>query len=268
MAVSEDSSALTMTSEDGVKYGFAVTTLVVACGGLFQARGFALRPTLAATANCFTSGVIIATALVHLLAEAASGDDEFPWACTLAGVGYGAMISIEQYGHDAMKKRRPCQAGERDPLTNGRTHHHHHVDGGVVATVALAIHSVGDGAAIALQEHRSKVTAIGGAILVHKFFAASALGTILARDTKRHSVLAALFVLATPLTIVIVVLTGRALSDSAVDHASALCAGSLLYVGIHEILLDTLDDDHLPLHAKLGLFWTGFALMSVLAIWV
>jgi len=332
-----------------LKYAMAVSALVVAVVGFEQAARWSLSPRGSAMANLFTGGLILSTSLVHLLAEAAERDDGgFPWACFLLGVGYGAMLSIEQFGrrrpesssssstpsrsgkgvgpsssvvvrevraptddvddeaqddgesealfssaggNEALRNPSSVGAGEGKRGGGGETssrraaagaghhlHHLHHLDGSAVATLALVVHSVGDGAAVALQSSRTKLTAVAGAILVHKFFAASALGTLLAKQKRQKTkrlVAAALFVLATPTTIVLVVVLGDAVpwgsfggDGPAVDRATALCAGSLLYVGVHEILEDALESTKVSAPTKLGLFWLGFFLMSLLALWV
>jgi len=263
----------------------AAATLVAAMVGLLQAEWFALRPRLAAMAQLWTGGLLIATALVHLLADAAARDAGFPWSCALLGVGYCVMVSMELTDVEADESRRLAdESAELCPTTKSspsRTHSHGHDHlGSSVATAALVLHSVGDGAAIALQTSSSKLIAVAAAIVVHKFFAASALGTLLARrEGRRRYLMAAVFACATPATILVVVLGGKALSLSeddgggdgggrAVDRATALCAGSLLYVGIHEILLDALQTPAVSRAAKLVLFWTGFSLMALLAVWV
>jgi len=311
-----------MLRSSAQKYMMALTALLVAAAGLVQASRFALSPKLAVMAAIFTGGLIIATALVHLLGEASASDvGGFPWACTLLGVGYGSMLSMELLGE--AQRQRPVLTEaelapqrstfelssasgrdycERDTLTSDAlgspstpssssalsSPRHRTVDGSSIATVALVVHSVGDGVAIALQSSRPKLTAVGGAILVHKFFAASALGTLLTRATfeRRRTwesklLSAAVFTLATPVTIVTVVLCGEELpimlDDNFVDRATALCAGSLLYVGIHEILTEALLDHNnngptkhvvLDIKLKLLLFWAGFGIMALLAVWV
>jgi len=189
-----------------------------------------------------------------------------------------------------------------------RRHQQHAEHADVVATLALAVHSVGDGVAIGVQETRAELSAVTAAILVHKLFAAYALGTLLARRTaglsarsrRRRLVYAGVFALATPLAILLSVgLTqtslelrrgaeGAAVVDdpeppaaadpggrgTGVDRATALCAGSLLYVGIHEIIQPNLDvdledaDAALGAPAKIGLLVTGYAVMALLARWV
>ena len=59
-----------MLSLGAVKYGMAAAALVVSALGLLSAEWFSVFPRVAALLNCFTGGIIISTALVHLLAEA------------------------------------------------------------------------------------------------------------------------------------------------------------------------------------------------------
>lgn len=152
-----------------------------------------------------------------------------------------------------------------------RLRHGRNAGGAFAATLALSVHSVGDGVAIAVQGSEGEIVAIGLAVLAHKFFASYALGTMLASPSAAGlgRLYALLFVLATPLTIVVSVFLGVDLQGPAMQRATAVCAGTLLHVGIHEILEPHLDSHHFASPAiRLLPLWAGFASMSVLAIWV
>mmetsp|Transcript_12017 Transcript_12017/g.36152 ORF Transcript_12017/g.36152 Transcript_12017/m.36152 type:complete len:292 (-) Transcript_12017:84-959(-) len=283
-----------------VKCGIAAASLGVAVAGLASAEWFASKPRLSAVANMFTAGLIVSTALVHLLADASESETSaFPWECMLLGVGYGVMLSIEQWALAAKSSSSRSEDDEEahyapisrielsDEEEEIETEQpHSHVGGSAVAaTVALVVHSVGDGASIALQSSSRELSAISAAILIHKFFAASALGTVLARafgdpdptlrkgrrrSRTKNFVYALAFALTTPVVILAVVVGGTSISTDtdAIGRITALCAGSLLYVGIHEILPLGLHASTIHLCTKLSLFWSGFLSMSLLAVWV
>lgn len=243
-------------------------------------------------ANMFTAGIILSTALVHLLGDAAESEtNAYPWPGMLVGVGYGVMLSIEQWAIQDGDHSGVQDKGAHVPLAtveNGEAHvggsreapskhdSHNHAEGSAIAaTIALVVHSIGDGASMALQDSTGRLAAIAGAIVFHKFFAAAALGTVLLkafRDKEPKSktiVYGLLFALTTPIVILAVVASGNAFPDDsvAIGRVTAVCAGSLLYAGIHEILPLGLENHNVHLAPKLLLFWVGYSIMSVLGIW-
>ncbi|KAJ8600039.1 hypothetical protein CTAYLR_001910 [Chrysophaeum taylorii] len=280
--------------EDLVLSFVAASNLVSAAVGLGLPHKLALSAVFSTIANLFIGGLIISTAIVHLLAEGVESDGEFPWGFALCGAGYLIMASIE-VAADGSERTSPedmyCElrSANEEPPVDGfqrvdslsspeyarRRHVHHTPDAGALATtLALAVHSAGDGMAISVQPTSHRVLVIGFAIVAHKFFAAYALGTILAhrptRERRRNLFYATLFVLSTPVTIVVahLVVFDTLKRGAPVHRASALCSGSLLYVGIHEILGAYLDSPLLSTPAKLLSIWAGFLLMTLLAIWV
>jgi len=275
-------------SVPALKYVLSASSLVVAAAGLASAEWFDIVQSKSATLlNCFTGGVIIATALAHLLADAVEEDDSvFPWCETLTGVGYGVLLSVELFAMNATtsSKDNDSDNDRSVSLINNEAREIKFIDApstlnhSASATLALVVHSIGDGAAIALENSKNRLVAISGAILVHKFFAACALGTVLAKakggerkegDTKQNVAYGLAFAFTTPVSIVAIVASGQTFpSGSAVAaRVSSACSGTLLYVGIHEILPLGLEAPNVSLGAKLASFWIGYGAMSLLAIW-
>mmetsp|Transcript_17058 Transcript_17058/g.53266 ORF Transcript_17058/g.53266 Transcript_17058/m.53266 type:complete len:282 (+) Transcript_17058:100-945(+) len=271
----------------------ALAQFLVAGLGVVLPSQWVLSPVFSSMANVFIGGLIISTAFVHLLGEAVESDTDFPWSCVLCGAGYLGMLSLETFANQGLTKAsrngyddidteelRPhvlsiddeSSCLEPDATTHVAIVPHSHVDGAFAATVALSVHSVGDGVAIAVQSSQRRLMAVGLAVLAHKFFASYALGTMLAqpRPQPRGSgrFYGLLFVLATPLTIVASLFLGFDAQGSGMQRASAACAGSLLYVGLHEILFPHMDSPIIPQNTKLVALWLGFAVMSLLALWV
>lgn len=260
---------------------WALANLVSALSGLSIPSVWPLPPHINVAANMFIGGIIIATALVHLLAEAAEADDGgFPWSMVLAGAGYLVMLSLEALAFvnkDYMELRpldEPTPVVVCNHHAPGAVRNHHHAPGAAaVTTLALGLHAIGDGVAIAVQPTPSKLTAVGLAIVCHKFFSAYALGTMLVGpNTRKWERLpyAIAFAFATPSTLILALFSGiDVMGDGhAVTRASALCAGSLLYVGIDEIVRDHFVSPLIPQVSKLVLLWAGFSVMSLLAVWV
>lgn len=259
-------------------------------------------------------GLIISTALAHLLAEAVEADTSYPWGCVLAGVGYLLMASIETVTAFIMNKsngrgilhstdgytelRTYCpfpnsqesvhdgEINDADEMWRGHVRcvpmtplawnsapfgRHTPVGGSLVTAFALTLHSIGDGIAIAAQATRGKVTAVGLAVLAHKFFASYALGSMFKRASHVSSTsyfYMFAFILATPLSILLIVFVGASLQRQAMRRATAVCSGMLLHVCVHEIMAPHIESPQLSPFAKLVSLWVGFAIMSALAIWV
>mmetsp|Transcript_20445 Transcript_20445/g.31224 ORF Transcript_20445/g.31224 Transcript_20445/m.31224 type:complete len:350 (-) Transcript_20445:837-1886(-) len=335
------------------KLEIAFGSLIIAIIGLTVPTRLKLGPRLTACANLFTGGLILSTSLVHLLADSTESDgDGFPWACMLLGVGYGLLMSVDTIAaanppESITTKNNFTADEERERLTSTLSvqikAHEHRPDSGFVATLALIIHGIGDGLAVALQRSEHRLVAVSGAILLHKFFASYALGTLLTtlpntskpttssflpREEQRcshttgvpipnyrrstaaglplaesssapdgnytHSSMtndndendffkwwrrplyAAIFAISTPLAICAVVLGDSSSARFAatvqnsgfVDRTTSLCAGSLLYISINEILPSALDTPAIPSACtKLAFFWFGFIVMSILALW-
>lgn len=154
---------------------------------------------------------------------------------------------------------------------SARAGRHLHVGGTLVTTLALTLHSIGDGVAIAAQATREKVSAVGLAVLAHKFFASYALGSMFKRASHASStgyIYIFAFMLATPLSILTIVFIGASVQRQAMQRATALCSGMLLHVCVHEILDPHTESPQLSPLAKLVSLWSGFAIMSMLAVWI
>ena len=103
-----------------------------------------------------------------------------------------------------------------------------------------------------------------------KFFGALALGAILSRDGPLLKAPAAIFAVATPVALLASWAGAREGLFGGVfaDRVTALCAGTLLHVCIHEIIGGNLRRPELRGPAKLAYVWGGFCAMTLLAVWV
>ena len=264
-----------------VKAIFLVLSLLVAIAGLMLPGYGSRKPTLSMVLNCMAGGVVLSSALCHLLPDASEADaGGFPWAFALCGVGYLANLSLDAafggHGH-----ARPT--GERSTVNyeavcagdGGGSKQPAAADAATAAattfgaTTAMAVHALGDGAAIGCQVETRACVVIGVAIVIHKFFGALALGAILSRDGPLQKGPAAIFACATPAALVAAWVGVRedAFGGAFAARVTALCAGSLLYVCLHEILPDNLRRPEFRASARLAPVWAGFFAMTLLAVW-
>ena len=164
-----------------------------------------------------------------------------PWAFALFGFGYLSTLSLDAFGgghgHGASPeggspKYESVPSLEGGAAARSKAAARSAAAATASATTALAVHSLGDGAAIGVQVHARACAVVGLAIVVHKFFGALALGAILSRDGPLLKAPAAIFAVATPLALLASWAGAREGLFGGVfaDRVTALCAGTLLHV--------------------------------------
>lgn len=250
--------------------------------------------------NAFAGGILIATAMCHMLADANGDledagkainrvlnglpkDDEdveaFPLGFFLCVLGFFLVVLIEValdphadgdghghggHPHGAPQEALTGQSFASNVVKNASV-------AGLAALVALLVHSCIEGLASGATSDPDQAFAITLAIMCHKFFAAFGLGSSLLplRDEGRtcmwiSSALA--FCAATPVCMAIGAIAEQGLEGTAVATVTALAAGSLLAVGINEMLIPALTNANHPVLNCLVAILAACA-MSLLAAW-
>ena len=268
-----------LTELEQLKALLVVLTFGVAVAGLLLPSYGGLGARTNVALNLGAGGVVLSSAVVHLLPDAAEADGDFPWAFALFGFGYLSTLSLDAFGgghgHGASPeggspKYESVPSLEGGAAARSKAAARSAAAATASATTALAVHSLGDGAAIGVQVHARACAVVGLAIVVHKFFGALALGAILSRDGPLLKAPAAIFAVATPVALLASWAGAREGLFGGVfaDRATALCAGTLLHVCIHEIIGGNLRRPELRGPAKLAYVWGGFSAMTLLAVWV
>mmetsp|Transcript_24950 Transcript_24950/g.51601 ORF Transcript_24950/g.51601 Transcript_24950/m.51601 type:complete len:317 (-) Transcript_24950:91-1041(-) len=303
------------------KAGSIAALTVISAAGVYG--GFRMGDTSAAAAlgNCFAGGVLLSTALVHMLSDAVEGLDgwvDFPVATCCFGGGYLLQLCVESLLLDTpTEKAKEADAGNTvgnaasprlsaslssrtsidgavvaspaltftSPPDGYRASHGSHGDGeeghshddplghmpsAVAVLVALTVHSLLEGLAIGVQSSVDSTFVIAAAVLLHKGFAAFALGAAFSRAPAGKMLFCLVFVFASPIGIGIGWASANEVGGRFTDVLSSVCAGSLLYVAVHEIIDAPIRPDHrMELRAapKLVAALAGYAAMSALAIW-
>jgi len=255
--------------------------------------------------NAFAGGILIATALCHMLGDAnedledagiainavlngvpkAQMDDAFPLGFFLCILGFFMVVLIEVvldphgpdghgHGHGENVKDIEGGGGSQASLT-GRSFSSNVVKNasvaGFAALVALLVHSCIEGLASGATSDPDQAVAITVAIMCHKFFAAFGLGSSLLPLKYEGRTCAWLasnlaFSAATPLCMAIGAALEHGLEGTAVAVVTALAAGSLLAVGINEMLIPSLTDANHPVLNCIVAILAACA-MSLLAAW-
>jgi zinc transporter ZupT len=254
--------------------------------------------------NAFAGGILIATAMCHMLADAngdledgddspgmkinkflngGDADDAFPLGSFLCILGFFLVVLIEvvldphsqdaHHGHGETNKDIEA-AGSQASLT-GRSFTSNVVKNasvaGFAALVALLVHSCIEGLASGATSDPDQAFAITLAIMCHKFFAAFGLGSSLLPLKEEGRTVAWLasnlaFCAATPLCMGIGAALEAGLEGTAVAVVTALAAGSLLAVGINEMLIPSLANANHPVLNCVVAILAACA-MGMLAAW-
>ncbi|CAL8464539.1 g4074 [Coccomyxa elongata] len=135
--------------------------------------------------------------------------------------------------------------------------------------VALCFHSVLEGMAMGAQANIVDSVHIFIAIAAHKGLAAYALGSSVVdsqASMRKFWTVIGFFASATPVGILLGVLLSSVSNSDAAASVSALASGTFLYVAFMEVIPKELA---VPSHrtSKLVMLMSGFAAMSLLAIW-
>eukprot|EP00792_Barthelona_sp_PAP020_P004759 TRINITY_DN2330_c0_g1_i1.p1 TRINITY_DN2330_c0_g1~~TRINITY_DN2330_c0_g1_i1.p1 ORF type:complete len:287 (+),score=57.82 TRINITY_DN2330_c0_g1_i1:154-1014(+) len=244
--------------------------------------------------SAFSGGILLGGGTLHLLAETVSEfnkdfDIDYPlpqlfaWSTCLLllilekffifihgncinkkketepDIGYSSMNLDIQLPNNNQEIEKTDQQKEKNE--------HDHIDlknGSIIASIfllfGLTFHSFLAGTALGAEEDESTMKIMVVCILSHKFFAAFALGVVLAKS--RYSFVTLLvFVLffscSTPTGIFIG--SKLALSKLGSIYLTSISAGTFLYVGFFEVLYDTIKENIIVTPCL------GFAFMAILA---
>lgn len=217
-----------------------------------KGHGFPLGESLAV-------GIFLGAALIHMLSDASTDfyqlNFNYPLAFFLAGITFLFFLLLEHIGREI--------------------HQHHGAQNtfAILAVLMLSIHSFLAGAALGVTESFSLSLIILLAILAHKWAASFALAIQINKaDFKVRTgiVLFAIFVLMTPLGIILGTLATRYLNvyPLITPIFASLAAGTFLYLGtLHGLERAVMIKQCCSLKNFL-LVILGFFIMAVVAIWV
>ncbi|KAI0567418.1 zinc transporter 1 [Gracilaria domingensis] len=239
--------------------------------------------------NSFSAGFLVAAALVHILPEALiklanNHSTEFPWGGFLTLVGVSSVYVL-----DVLARRIQRGSDNTLPVHSHNAYSRAHSPAvAIVLATSLSFHSFLEGVSLGVSLlDVASFTALSLAILVHKFFAALALGSTLTAsadgDSKlqKHAIYWCIFFSSvTPFGAMI----GMILLEMLPDHINALSmpaltlvsAGVFLYVALVELLAeefryaskdsytDMNPDDSL---LSMAVFVFAAGAMSLLALW-
>merc|ERR1712129_363659 len=142
---------------------------------------------------------------------------------------------------------------------------------GWATLVGLTIHSFFEGVAMGVPMDASVVGALVLAVAAHKGFAAFAVSSVnltLMKEGKRNTWILIIlwFALTGPVGMMIGMTLSNSLDSSGTAVVTALAAGSVLSVGVTEMLLPAFKDGQ-GLGWKLLSAWIGLLAMSLLGVW-
>lgn len=243
----------------------SLALVVVAVAGAWPSF-FSRRAGIARLAHMgdpFAVGVFLGAGLIHMLPEAVHGFTaqgvQYPWAFMLAGavmllLGWTEACSHPPHGH-----------GHDHQHTQGNGHAHKVSP--LVATAALAFHSVLAGLALGAGQTDAAIFVIFIALIAHKGAAAFALGRLLTGSSLSRSaalILMAIFILALPVGVAFGLLANETMHSSSLvtPVILALGAGTFLHFGTTH---HHFDEEPEALHTGWPTI-AGFALMALIAI--
>eukprot|EP00931_Biecheleriopsis_adriatica_P102448 TRINITY_DN77422_c0_g1_i1.p1 TRINITY_DN77422_c0_g1~~TRINITY_DN77422_c0_g1_i1.p1 ORF type:complete len:290 (-),score=34.62 TRINITY_DN77422_c0_g1_i1:205-1041(-) len=237
--------------------------------------------------NALAGGVLIGVALCHMLGDNISGltdwgqkinkafggdpDDSMPLGLATAGYGFFFVISIEYFldGGETEETRvslsseeRQCSSSrsEQPRVNHGLT--------GITTFLGVSIHSIIEGTATGATQSASTFGVLVFAILLHKGFAAFAVAASL---PTQNGALWWSLVIAFALTGPVGLAVGAVCKADVNGQGSALlqciAAGTLLAVGINEMLIPALNDKSDWKKRRLFAALAGFSAMALLSIW-
>jgi len=227
-------------------------------------------------------------------AQALGGGDDavFPMANTLFMVGFFAILSVEATLHHKVgghahgnsneqsapqvETGAPAETGETELLpesSQSQDEKGSSATGGWATLVGLSIHSVVEGVAAGAipSEDQAALGAVVLAIACHKGFAAFAVGSVnlpMINQGKRNlwNALVVWFAVSGPLGMLIGMAASENLDSTGTAVITALAAGTLLSVGVTEMLLPAFKDGE-ALGVKIFAACFSMLAMSLLAVW-
>ena len=240
--------------------------------------------------NAFAGGIFLGAGFIHMLPEASETLEsvvDYPLAPLLAGLGVVVLLLIDRVVFEARETAKAeAITGAGQPIYP------------VVLLVVLSIHSIIAGIALGLQPEFAHSVLVMLGILFHKGSAAFALmvsAQTSGADRQRLTVILTVFVLMTPLGIVLGTASSGYLEGSTAmlfeGAFSALAAGTFIYVAVLDVIDSEMSrfsdrvlrfvasvvtgEDDVPMPTrdadrflKFLLVIVGLASMALLALWV
>lgn len=233
----------------GLKLRSLVVILIIGVvGGLIPLKR--QSPRLQSLGNCFSGGVFLAAAFVHMLAESVEGFEELGVHDKSAFLYCMAGIFIPFFVEKLLFSRYSqtsviLEAGAKSSTGMKSTIHIY------LLLLMLSIHSLIEGVALGVQSTSIGVSALFWAVGAHKFFDSFALGISLVKaeiSTKAVVQMISLLSLMTPMGIVsgIVITTFAAGKDEKGPETTnvlseaikAIAAGTFIYVALIEVIME------------------------------
>ena len=233
--------------------------------------------------DTFAGGVLAGAGLVHLLSSGAAGFGAwalgftYPLAFVLAGAGFLLVLLIEAVivaDPDPSVSPLHCASGGAATEISPAIESHTRSTTSFILLMVLSVHAIILGLALGAQTTAGGALAVFIAIMAHKLMEGFALGVTYRRTgaSRRHAVrAAAVFALMTPVGILagtaiytIISTEGRELFEAVFD---SIGAGTFLYIATVDIIRTEFEipGDNWQ---KWLLAAGGFAIMSLLAIWI
>lgn len=213
--------------------------------------------------NAFAGGVFLGAGFLHMLPDgidnftAMNTGIDYPLALLVAALGFMLILFIDKFFSEDKAQKALATSG-RFPA---------------VLFIVLAIHSIIAGMSLGLESNILSALVVLVAIVSHKGSAAFALGVNMVRDGLTKATIKktiAFFSLMTPFGVVLGTLIGFSESDetSIVFEAvfDSIAAGTFIYIATLEIISELFEEGRLKT-SKLGLIFTGFTVMALIAIW-
>lgn len=214
----------------------------------------------------------------------------FPLGDVLAGVGFFLIVGLENllegHSHHELRVEGNCprdslrdQERLEDSCASCGARHLAEMSNasltpfaGLSTLCGVSLHSVFEGAAAGATASEETVFLLTGASLCHKGFAAFAVGSSLLafNDGWRWWTLVLLFSLMSPAGILLGMLMSESLQrhDQYIAALECIAAGTLLAVGITDMLLPALQDESKWRKRKLVASICCYTLVSMLVVWV
>lgn len=232
----------------------------------------------------FAGGILAAVAVVHMLASASGGledtgtsfanalggGDGFPLGNALFLIGFFLISFIEALLHHNLGASKYDQSGHdqdhTQPLTDGGNN-----AGGWATLVGLSIHSIVEGIATGAVTDEKQEFFVVLAVVCHKGFAAfanaSANISLLRNGQQTFWKLIVLwFAFTGPIGLLIGLAASANLDGVGTDVITALAAGSLLSVGVSEMLLPAFSEGRC-LGWKLLVAASSMLVMALFKVW-
>jgi len=247
-------------------------------------------------ANAVSGGLLIAVALVHMLSENSEGleawgkavnanlggdaEEAFPLGFMLLGLGFFLIIALElllgghdheEKGHGYDEEEEPSSGDSSDSDHEAATKSKGSIVGGLGTLVGITFHSFIESTAMGSTEEESAFATLIVAVLFHKgatgFAVGNSLRAVNADNPALWWVFVVIFAASAPVGIAVGASIGEELEGESAAALQCVAGGTLLAIGITEMLLPALSGSEV--HKKSRLFGAiaAFAAMSFVAVW-